>query len=135
MAGPYTGQGATLKIGAVAIVAVRDISGPGWKTNAIDVSTRDSLARKFLPGMYDAGEITFDIVYDPDTATHAATASGLVALQAAGTVSSYVLTLMDTSPTIITFSGFVTKFDLKTPMDGAMTADVTVKISGIPVFT
>jgi hypothetical protein len=135
MAGPYDGFGATLKIGATAIVAVRDISGPGVETDVINASTRDSRAKAFLPGMYDNGEITFDIAYDPDTATHGATGSGLVALQIAGTISSYVLTLSDTTPAVRTFNGFVKSFNLKTPMGDLMSADVTVKITGAITYT
>ena len=134
MAGPYAGFAATIGMGATAFAGVRDIAGPGMSTNAIDASTRDSRARKFVPGMYDAGEVAFDIAYDPDAATHAATGSGLVALQLGSTVSSWVLTFPDTTPATCTFSGFITGFMLKEPMDDLMTADVTVKISGVPVW-
>ena len=103
-------------------------------TTAIDASTRDSRARKFVPGMYDGGEMSFDIAYDPDAATHAATGSGLVALQLGSTVSSWVLTFPDTTPATCTFSGFITGFNVKAPMDDLLSADVTVKISGAPVW-
>jgi hypothetical protein len=132
MAGPYAGFATTLKIGSTAVVAVRDIAGPGISTTVIDASTRDSRAKAFLPGMYDGGEITFDIAYDPDTATHGAT--GIVALQLAGTVSSWVVTFPDTTPATCTFSGFVTGFSVKAPMDDLLSADVTVKVSGVPVW-
>lgn len=126
----YTGFATTIKFGGTAVVAVTDISGPGITVTSIDVSTRDSLARKFLPGMYDAGEITFSIVYDPDAVTHAAITTALLA----GTVLACVLTLSDTTPATVTFSGFITNFSVKTPLDDAMTADVTVKITGVPVW-
>ena len=67
-------------------------------TNAIDVSTRDLRARKFLPGMYDPGEVTFDILYDPDAAAHTATAAGIVGLQQAGTSVTGIITFPDTTP-------------------------------------
>ena len=130
MANSYSGYATTLKLGGVVTVAVQDIAGPGITTNAIDVSTRDALARKYVPGMYDAGEVTFSVVYDPDTATHAA----IVAAQLAGTVLAGILTLGDSTPATITFSCFVTNFSLKAPMDDAMTADITLKVSGVPVW-
>ena len=126
----YSGFATTLKLAGTAVVAVQDISGPGISTTSIDVSTRDAVARKFLPGMYDPGEVTFSIVYDPDAATHAA----LTTAQLAGTVQTCVLTLGDATPATITFSAFITNFSLKTPMDDAMTADLTLKISGVPVW-
>lgn len=130
MATPYTGFATTIKFGGVATVAVTDINGPGISVTSIDVSTRDALARKFLPGMYDPGEVTFSIVYDPDTATHQTLTTAILA----GTVLSCVLTLSDSTPATITFSGFLTNFAIKTPMDDAMTADVTVKLTGVPVW-
>ena len=138
MATPYAGFGCVLQVKIVStlttIAAVRDIAGPAVATNPIDASTRTARARAFLPGMRDSGEVTFDIAYDPDAATHAATGSGLVALQLGSTVSSWVLTFPDTTPATVTFSGFITGFMLKEPMDDLMTADVTVKISGVPVW-
>jgi hypothetical protein len=134
MAGPYAGFGATLSLGGVPTVAVRDINGPGMVTTAIDTSSRASKARTFLPGMYDAGELTFDILYDPDAASHIATAAGIVGLQQAGTVVTGILTFPDTSPATCTFTCFVTGTSIKSPMDDALTADVTVKISGAPVW-
>ena len=58
-------------------------------------------------------------------------AGGLVKLEKDGTVCNWQL-LFPVATTIAgcSFSGFVTKLDIKTPMDGAMTADLTIKISG-----
>lgn len=135
MAGPYVGFGALLSTGGVTVAGVRDIAGPGIKTTSIDVSTRDARARKFMAGMYDAGEVTFDVVYDPDAATHLATGVGLVGLALAGTTTAWVLTFPDAAPAATcSFSGFISGFSAKEPMDGALTADVTVKISGVPLW-
>jgi ABC-type phosphate transport system permease subunit len=130
MAAAYTGFPVTLKLATVQVVAVTDISGPGISVTSIDVSTRDLLARKFLPGMYDPGEVTFSIVYDPDTATHQAITTAILA----GTILAGILTLSDATPATITFSCFITNFSLKTPMDDAMTADITLKLTGAPVW-
>lgn len=114
----------------VNIAAVRDISGPSMATNQIDVSSRDAAAGAFLPGMYDPGEIVFDIVYDPDEASHSATGAGLVKLGADGTTVTWSLNFLGTTPAVCAFSGFITGFSAKEPMDGALTADLTIKISG-----
>lgn len=140
MAGPYSGYGAVLQVQIVAtytpIAAVRDISGPAYKTTAVDLSSRDARARQFKAGMYDAGEITFDILYDPDANSHAAAvAGGVVKLVIDGTLSSYKLLFPDTSPAVATFDGFITGFAAKAPMDGALTADLTIKIAGAITWT
>jgi hypothetical protein len=114
------------------IAAVRDISGPALVTTAIDTSSRAGKARTFLPGMLDSGEVVFDILYDPDAAGHAAgVAGGLVKLQQDATVCDWKL-LFPTATTVVgaAFSGFVTGFAAKMPLDDAMTADLTIKITG-----
>lgn len=132
----YSGQGCLLQVEIAAVyttvAAVRDIAGPSMATNPIDVSSRASIARTFLPGMRDNGEITFDIIYDPDLASQSASvAGGLVKLQLDGTASNWKL-LFPTATTIaqVGFSAFVTNFSAKEPMDDAMTADLTLKIAG-----
>ena len=136
MATPYVGTGCVIQVyiaaAYVTIASVRDISAPSMKTTSIDTSSRASLARTFAPGMVDPGELVFDIVYDPDADSHAAgVAGGLVKLEKDGTVCNWQLLFpVATTITGCSFSGFVTKLDIKTPMDGAMTADLTIKISG-----
>jgi len=122
----------TISATLTTVVQVREISGPAVSTTVIDVSSRAAIARTFLSGMQDSGEVTFDIVYDPDEAGHSATvAGGLVKLQKDGTASVWKL-LFPVATTVVgaTFSAFVTNFSLKTPLDDAMTADLTLKITG-----
>ena len=132
----YVGTDCVLQvtIGATltTVGAVRDVSGPSMATNAVDTSTRTARARTFLPGLYDSGEITFDIVYDPDADAHSASvAGGLVKLYQDQTVSAWKI-LFPTATTVVgmAFSAFVTGFQAKAPMDDAFTADLTLKISG-----
>lgn len=131
----YSGYPATLAVDISAsytdIVQVRDISGPSMSADTIDVSTRDTNNwKKFIAGMRDGGEVTFDCVYDPAQTTHSASAAGgMVTLLAAGTVGSFRLTFADESTTV-TFDGIVTAFEPSDPMNDAQTADVTIKVSG-----
>jgi hypothetical protein len=136
MATPYAGFGCVLQVKIVStlttIAAVRDIAGPAVATNPIDASTRTARARAFLPGMRDSGEVTFDIAYDPDENLHSASvAGGMVKLQQDATVCDWKL-LFPAETTVVgaAFSGFVTGFNVKEPMDDLMTADLTIKISG-----
>lgn len=105
---------------------VRDISGPSYEANAIDVSHRGSTTRAFVAGMIDAGEVTFDVVFDPDLATHGAT--GLRSF--IGTKKNWRISLPDTSPTLITFSAVMTGFELASPMEDAISANITLKVAG-----
>lgn len=131
----YSGFAAVLQIEIssvyTTIAQVRDISGPSYSQDAIDVSHRDSRAKKYAAGMYDAGEVTFDIVYDPDSTTHSATATGGVLKELIdGTSKNFKLKFADTTPATATFAAIVTKVEPKAPMNDAQTADVTLKVSG-----
>ena len=135
MANKYSEFAAKLQISISAvytdIAGVRDISGPSMSQDTIEASSRDNNWKEFVGGQVDGGEITFDIVYDPDTPTHlAGTAGGLVKDLIAGTMQAFKLKFADTSPATATFSALVTKFTPKTPYNGLQSADVTLKISG-----
>lgn len=137
MAAEYTGFAGTFKteISSVytAVAQVRDINGPNMSRDTIEVTSRDSTgqAREYLAGLLENGEVTFDLVYDPDTTTHSASASGgLITLLAAGTSNNFRVSFADTTATTATFAGLVTGFQPKMPLNGAQTADVTIKVSG-----
>lgn len=126
-----SGYGAQLIRNGAEIAQVRDISGPGIKQNAIDVTTReDGGADKFLGGLKDGGPVTFDLIYDPGLAGHQA----IPAAFAAGTVASMQLRLTDSEPPEgYRFAAHPTGFAPKAPMRGAQTADVTYQVTGAPV--
>jgi len=138
----FTGVSVTLatEIASVytVIAQVRDIAGPNQSTDTIETTSRDNanLYKSYLAGMRDGGEVTFDLVYDPDLATHsAASAGGLVKLLQDGTLNNFRLSFPDAAPaTTVTFAGIVTNFAPKAPMNDAFTADVTIKVSGRPTW-
>lgn len=111
---------------------IRDISGPSFQQTSIDISNRSSRIRQFVPGMLDNGEVTFDVVFDPDLATHSPSATGgLITELTAGNLNSYRIAFADASPAnVASFSGFVTKLTSKEPQNDAMVADITLKIAG-----
>lgn len=135
MANKYSGFAAVLQTTVAStltdIAGVRDISGPSMTMEEIDVSSRDNAWMEYVGGMIDGGEVTFDIVYDPDHATHlAATAGGLVKDLMNRTAQAFKLKFADTTPATASFNALVTKFTPKAPYQDAQTADVTLKISG-----
>jgi len=113
------------------IAAVRDVGGPNIQTDAVDFTSRDtSWWKEFIAGLIDGGEVEFDVLYDPDAATHGTTGIGLMALALARTTKNWRITLSDATPTTWTFSGFIKNFKPKAPMKDAFTAAITVKVSG-----
>lgn len=130
----YSGYAATLQVdnsGYTTIGQIRDITGPAMALDAIDSTHRGSAWKTALPGQLDGGEVTFDIAYDPDLATHAAGAApGLVYYMVNRTQKSFRVNFPDSTPATATFTGFVTKFTPKEPQNDLLTADVTIKVGG-----
>jgi len=117
----------------VTIALVSSIKGPTQSASMIDVTSHDNATgyREFVAGVRDAGEITFTCFFDPSDATHKDSSGGLIYEFNAGTEKGFELHLANTSPVAkFSFDGIITKIDFNNPVDGASTADVTIKISG-----
>lgn len=113
------------------IAQLRDMTGPTISRSTSDVTNKDSTDRwrEFITGLVDAGEVTFNIVFNPDATTHATLIADLVSQ----TAQAWKI-LTDTDDTA-TFSGFVTGFTLTAPLDGEHSADLTIKITGAVTFS
>ena len=104
----------------------------------VDVTDHDSASgyREYLPGVADAGDLSFTIGFDPTDADHIQGAgTGLMGdLEQDGcTMAAWEWQLNSCSGTHkLTFDGFVSGFTITAPVEGENTADVTVKVTGKP---
>ncbi len=132
----YAGFGTLLKLGATTVAGVRDISGPNLSLETPDVTNHSSTGawREFVGGVKDGGEVTFDLVFDPVAATHKNASGGLLYLLTTRASGSFSLTFPDTGATVWSFAAFVTAFEPGEPIDDALTANVTLKITGQPTL-
>lgn len=112
----------------VTVAQLRDVNGPSMKKDRVDVTTKDSSSRwrDFLSTLRDGGEISFEIEYDPTATTHAA----LVDDFESDTTTQYQIAFGDGSSTSASFVGTVVAFEPQGPMEGALTANVTIAITG-----
>lgn len=139
MAEKIIGLGCTLGVDIaggstfVVIASVININGPGASADDIDTTTLDVADRfKTFKGSYvDPGELSIDIAYDPQTATH----NSLATLLGNGNVAAWEITHSDATDTAETFDGYVKGFERTIERDGLVQASLTVKISGNPGFT
>ena len=139
-----TSGGATIDItsdGSGFVTALTDIaqiatlSGPSLQAQTIDVTTHDSPSaiREFVSGLIDAGEFTFGVVFDPNVATHIALWNDMVARTQALSFALFFPTLLAVS---WGFEGIITGYGpIEAQPDGAVTATITVKLSGAPNVT
>lgn len=136
------GYGTLLKMGDgggtevfTSIAEVRDISGPSFARDAIDVSQQTSpgLWAEFIPGRKDAGEVTFTIAFLPTNAQHGY-ATGLLRDYDQGNKRNFQLVFPNVGNTTWSFSAYVTGMTINEPTNEALTADVTLKITGQPTL-
>lgn len=115
------------------IAQVVNIGGPALSREAIDATSMDSSGRwrQFIAGLRDAGEVTLELLFDPDNTGQQDLRNDLSTLD---TLKNYRITFPDATPTTVTFGGLITRFDPKAPMDEKLVASVTVKLSGAPTW-
>lgn len=135
--------GTLLKIGDgggsevfTTIAEVKDIGGPELGANTADVTNHSSTGgwEEKVATILKGGQVTFDLNFLPTNATQSAS-TGLIADMVARTKRNFKIVFPDGSTTTWTFAAFVTKFSPSSPVDGAMTASVTLDITGQPTLT
>jgi len=128
------GDGASPEV-FTTVAQVVTIGGPSLAQDPIDVTNHSSLEawKEFVGGLKDGGEVSLEINYDPATPTHNATA-GLIKSLEDQTVDNYQIVFSDTANTTWTIPALVTGFETGAPVDGKLSASVTLKVSGKPTL-
>ena len=118
-----------------AIAQVTNIGGPALALDTTDVTCHDSTGgwEEVVGTILRTGEVSLDLAYDPADGTHDVT-TGLAKKMKDKTLEHFQLIFPDTATTEWDFDAFVTGFDPSAPHDGALTAAVTLKISGAPTL-
>ena len=112
---------------------IKDFQAPEISRDTVDVTNHRSPGGflEYIPSLLDAGEVTFTVNYVPALSADPEHALGelLADLYAAGNKDYRI---MYTDGTTEDFTGSVTGFSRAIPVNDAMTADVTMKVSGKP---
>ena len=134
--------GSTLQLGDgetsetfTTIAEVKDINGPSFSKDSIDVTSLDSSSgfKEYIAGWKDAGEVTFDVNWLPSNATHDET-TGL--LESFTDNDNHNFKMIFPSATFtIDFTGHISGFNGSLPMAEQANASITIKISGLPTFS
>jgi predicted secreted protein len=108
------------------IAEVKDITGPGVALGTEDVSSHDSGAwREYIPTLKEGGEVTFDINYFSHT-----TQDNMWTDFDNRTKRNFQLVLPTSPAETWSFSAYVTSFEPSAPVEGALTAALTLQITG-----
>lgn len=124
--------GVQLKIGDgggievfTTIAEVRDVSGPQFALGTEEVTAHDGTGwRESVSTLKDGGDITFDLNFN-----NAATQTALYTDFANATRRNFQLVIPTTVPKTLAFAAFVTGFEMGLPVEGAITASVTLSIT------
>lgn len=128
--------GTLLKRSGITVAEVTDINPPELSRKEIETTHHQSTGmwQEFIKGLKAAGEVNFTINYVPTGSTHNA-ATGVIADFANDTtIDTWTLVFPDSGATTWSFSGFVKKFAPKAPVDGKLSADITLQVTGQPTL-
>lgn len=124
--------GTKLSRNGAVIALMSDIDGPGLKGDTIDVTNHDNpdFHKEFIIGLREGGDVKGKIFFDPTEGTH----TGLIAALQAATLDNWTITYPAAAGGSWAFVGVLTQYDVKAKVKDALEADITIKVSGKPVF-
>lgn len=130
---PKAAFGTLLKKGADTILGVRNLGGPEYSLETIDVTHHSSASsyRETVASFLSAGTVNFDLLYDSNDSIHQA----LFTQFEARTALEYSVTFTDTGAEVHTFDAYVTQMSLSAPIDDAITMSCVLTITGAVVRT
>lgn len=128
------GDGATPEV-FTTISEALTITGPGLDSDLIDVTNHDSPTRfrEKIQGLKDAGQISFDINYNPVDPTHDA-ATGVLADYVSGAKANYQLVFPDPAMTTWTFEAFVKQASPTEDVAEQLKLSVVLEVTGQPTL-
>lgn len=122
----YTSGGTMTPVTYATLGNIRSFSGLDGQNSEIDTSNFQSTGKEFLLGLYDGGQMTYEL--DIDNAD-AAQQSARTAQQASTKKNFRVILPSGTTPTI-SFAGFVKKFSMQGGVDAPVRGQIVIRISG-----
>lgn len=136
------GYGASISVGATpaAITATILLGGlsslppPPFSRDQVEVTNMSSpdATREYIPSLKEPGEVGFELNWVPGNATDLV----FIAMLDEPDSRLFAITYAQVTPArICTFRGFVTGYEPGVPYDDKMTANVTLKVTGKPVWS
>lgn len=110
-----------------------DITAPPMTRTPIEALSQTDEDDYYVVGMRRTGEMTFGINFNPTYASHDHVV-GLIYSWDEGLLDGWRITYPDTDTSTLVFSGYVTNIAPSAPIDGILTAQVTVRPTGVKLF-
>lgn len=111
-----------------SIAWVDNLQGPSVASDIIDVTTLDTSTNyeEDVVGLLRGGEVTCDLKFAPDDTGHA----NLIADQVARATKNFQIYFPSATPKTASFAAYVIKLQPKAAIKDALTAALTLRISG-----
>ena len=135
--GKFAAKGAALAGPGGTITQIYSINGATLSADVADVSAHDSAQfyREFVNTFRDGGEVTIGLRFDPSESGQSEVVNGLLALFELDVSSAYTIVWPNTGASTWVFSAFVTGYEPSADFDAELDLQVTLKVTGDPVFT
>lgn len=137
----FIGFGVVLKIGDGAgsevfteVAELLSLGGPSIAVGTVEATHTSSpnTHREFIAGLADGGEVSASFNWKPsDTNGQAAAWSTFQAR----TVRNFKIIWPNTEASELAFTGIITGWSFDTPLDATVKANLTIKVTGMPVLT
>jgi hypothetical protein len=130
-------QGTLFKVGNGAspevfttIAEFRGFDGPSGSATVLDASTTESTVKEKLKGLFDEGQLSGNLYFDPTDINGQGVLWDARKLSGAAAEKNFQLVFPDSPNTILTIPGFVQSFNVTGQVDGLIEASITIEISG-----
>ena len=122
---------------SATLANVTNIGGLDGETETIDVTSHDSGGsyREKVASFIDAGQVTLDVNFDPNSATHRATSGGILWLRDQRIICPWLVTFPGSPSHKVAFMGFVKSAGFEAPFDDKLSLSVTIETSGSATWT
>jgi hypothetical protein len=111
----------------VTIANVKSWDGPSAQNSELEVTSLQSTAKEFEGGLIDYGELSLDLNFDPNNATH----QQMFADQEASPPTKTGWRITFVNPTInYTWTAFVKEFSISGKVDDIMSGSLKLRLSG-----
>lgn len=120
------------------IAGVLDISGPGFGRDVLDVTNHSSPDdfKESLVTRWDPNEVSFDMQWRAGNTNHQFLTNQITTSVAADDPKTYVLRMPGAKAQAqwctITFTAHLSNFAVGLPVEGVVTASVTLRVTGKP---
>lgn len=110
------------------ISGVKNLSGPSFSTEEIDITNHTSASayRERLPSFKSGGEVSLDLLYNPDDAVH----ENLFVDFENRTLRNFQVVLSNTGSMQYGFASYVMGLEVQAPIDNALMVAVKLVVTG-----